>query len=73
MTKTELKKHLSRDLNGNERVLLNINEAARLLSMSVNTLKPMLVGFDYLPVGREKRYFVDDIAEAVVSRKKITL
>lgn len=41
--------------------------------MSVNTLKPMLVGVDYMPAGREKRYFIGDIADVIVSRKKITL
>nr|DAH15658.1 MAG TPA: putative excisionase [Caudoviricetes sp.] len=73
MTKTEVKKQLSRDLEGNERLLLNIKDAAKLLNMSVNTLKPMLVGVDYMPVGREKRYFIGDIADVIVSRKKITL
>lgn len=73
MNKTVLQKQLSRSIDGQERVLMGLNEAARLLNMSVNTLKPMLVGVDYLPVGREKRYFVGDIAEAIASRKKITL
>lgn len=73
MNRTDLRKHLSRDINGNERVLINQREAAKLLGMSVNTLKPMLKGVDYLPVGKEKRYFVGDIADVIISRKKITL
>lgn len=69
MNKKALIEQLRRDENGKEKLFRSISDAAKLLGVGRTTMRKMLDGVDYVPSGREKKYFIDDIAEAVISKK----
>lgn len=49
--------------------LLNIAEIAKYLGVCRDTARIFLKGIEYLPVGKEKKYLVTDIAKKIYENR----
>ena len=60
MTKQQIRKSLERYGD-----FLNINQVSEFIGVHRGTARQMLCGLDYIPNGKEKLYYKDDIADAI--------
>lgn len=67
VTKTDIKRQLE---TATGKSFLCISEIARCLGMGQEHTRTLLMGLDYLPSGREKRYLISDVAERIAERRR---
>lgn len=48
-----------------------VNEVAEFLRIDRSTARQLINGVPYLPLGRKKLFFIGDVAERIVERKRI--
>lgn len=48
---------------------LTITEVARIMNLDRGTVRNLLSGVSYIPMGKKKLYHISDIAEVIWSRK----
>lgn len=51
---------------------INQTQLAKYLRVSKEVAREMLVGLEYLPTGRERKYFVEDVASQIMSKRKLS-
>jgi hypothetical protein len=49
---------------------INTSEIARFLRRSRDALPELVGGLDYLQTGREKKYFIPDVAERIMNQRQ---
>ena len=67
MNKKEIKAALKMANDGAE--FINISQIARALNRSRDSARNLVYGLEYLPSGRNKNYFIDDVAERILAAK----
>ena len=66
MTKTQVAADMRRTFG---RSFITVGEFSKYARIGKDRAKNMLSGVEYIPQGRAKTYFVDDIAEAICERR----
>ena len=67
MNKQEIERDMSSTFKGAR--LLNIAQIAVYIGCNRDTVSKIMLGTEYLPVGRQRKYTVKDIANVIVERK----
>mgnify|MGYP003587038453 CR=1 FL=1 len=68
MDKQTLIKSMKEYTNGTP--FINASQIAKFLRRSRDTLPELVRGLDYLQTGREKKYFVPDVAERIMVQRR---
>ena len=66
MTKQDVKRSIEERYGA----FVNVGEVASYLGVDRGTARAYLNGLTYLPNGREKKYFVGDVAQRITERVK---
>lgn len=49
---------------------INISQLAKYMRVSRDKITPLVYGLDFFQTGREKKYFIPDVAERILERRE---